>query len=85
MISCIERRHQRPDRPITAIHLAVMRVDCGFRFRPARSIRLGNERSEAVMLIRRPPDIPSSEITPRDVYLRRREFLTGAAALGCRR
>ena len=34
------------------------------------------------MLIRRPPDIPSSEITPRDVYLRRREFMTGAAALG---
>ena len=34
------------------------------------------------MLIRRPSDIPSSEITPHSVYLRRREFLAGAAALG---
>jgi methionine sulfoxide reductase catalytic subunit len=33
------------------------------------------------MLIKRPADIASSEITPRDVYLRRREFLTGSAAL----
>lgn len=34
------------------------------------------------MLIRRPDDIKSSDITPRDVYLRRREFLLGATALG---
>ncbi len=34
------------------------------------------------MPIRRPSDIAPSEITPRDVYLRRREFLAGAAALG---
>jgi sulfoxide reductase catalytic subunit YedY len=34
------------------------------------------------MLIRRPPDIRSSEITPKSAYLRRREFLGGAAALG---
>ena len=34
------------------------------------------------MLIARPSDIPSSEITPRDVYLRRREFWPGAAGLG---
>ena len=34
------------------------------------------------MLIRRPPDIRSSEITDRSVYLRRREFLGGAAAFG---
>jgi methionine sulfoxide reductase catalytic subunit len=34
------------------------------------------------MLIRRPSDIVSSEITPRGVYLRRREFIAGAAALG---
>ena len=34
------------------------------------------------MLIRPPRDIPSSEITPKSVYLRRREFLGGAAALG---
>jgi sulfoxide reductase catalytic subunit YedY len=34
------------------------------------------------MLIRRPPDIRASEITPKSVYLRRREFLGGAAALG---
>jgi methionine sulfoxide reductase catalytic subunit len=34
------------------------------------------------MLIRRPSDIAPSEITPREVYLRRREFLAGAAAAG---
>jgi sulfoxide reductase catalytic subunit YedY len=34
------------------------------------------------MLIRHPSDIAPSEITPREVYLRRREFLAGAAALG---
>jgi sulfoxide reductase catalytic subunit YedY len=35
------------------------------------------------MLIRRPPDIKSSEITPEALYLRRREFLrlTGSAAI----
>src|SRR6185503_17179827 len=34
------------------------------------------------MLIRTPPDILPSEITPREAYLRRREFLRQAAALG---
>jgi methionine sulfoxide reductase catalytic subunit len=34
------------------------------------------------MLIRRPSDIAPSEITPRSVYLRRREFMAGAAAMG---
>ena len=34
------------------------------------------------MLIRQPSDIRPSEITPRSVYLRRREFLAGAAASG---
>lgn len=34
------------------------------------------------MHIRRPSDIPGSEITPPGVYLRRREFLLGAAAIG---
>ena len=34
------------------------------------------------MLIRHPSDIAPSEITPRGVYLRRREILAGAAALG---
>jgi sulfoxide reductase catalytic subunit YedY len=34
------------------------------------------------MLIRRPPAVATSEITPQAVYLRRREFLAGAAALG---
>ena len=34
------------------------------------------------MLIRHPSYIASSEITPREAYLRRREFLAGAAALG---
>src|SRR5262245_15110524 len=34
------------------------------------------------VLIRKPSDIPSSEITPFDVYVRRREFLAGALTLG---
>jgi sulfoxide reductase catalytic subunit YedY len=34
------------------------------------------------MLIRKPSDIPSSEITPQSVYLNRRRFLAGAAASG---
>ncbi len=34
------------------------------------------------MLIRRPPDIRSSEITPEGAYLSRREFLSGLAAAG---
>jgi len=34
------------------------------------------------MLIRRPPDIPSSEITPREQFLNRRNFLRGAAGVG---
>jgi sulfoxide reductase catalytic subunit YedY len=34
------------------------------------------------MLIKRPADIPPSEITPRHVYLRRREFLAGITSLG---
>ena len=33
------------------------------------------------MLIRRPPDIPSSEITPESVYLSRREFIAAAGAV----
>lgn len=33
------------------------------------------------MLIKTAPNVRSSEITPREVFLRRREFLTGAAAL----
>lgn len=32
------------------------------------------------MLIRRPPDLPGSEITPEGLYLDRRRFLAGAAA-----
>ena len=35
------------------------------------------------MLIRRPPDVPSSAVTPEPLYLRRREFVTAAGtALG---
>src|SRR5579862_9459795 len=35
------------------------------------------------MLIRKPSDIPYSEVTPKDVYLSRRRFVTAAtAALG---
>jgi len=34
------------------------------------------------MLIRRPSDIQPSEITPRNQYLQRRQFMAGASALG---
>jgi methionine sulfoxide reductase catalytic subunit len=34
------------------------------------------------MLIRKPDEIPSSEITPKSTYLNRRSFLTGAALAG---
>jgi methionine sulfoxide reductase catalytic subunit len=34
------------------------------------------------MLLRRPSDVVASEITPREAYLGRREFIVGAAALG---
>jgi sulfoxide reductase catalytic subunit YedY len=34
------------------------------------------------MLIRPPSDVAASEITPREIYLRRREFLRGVAAFG---
>ena len=34
------------------------------------------------MFIKQSPDIPSSEITPKSVYLNRRRFLTGAALAG---
>jgi sulfoxide reductase catalytic subunit YedY len=34
------------------------------------------------MLIGKPPDIPTSAITPKDQYLNRRRFLRGAAAVG---
>src|SRR6476619_489684 len=34
------------------------------------------------MLIKKPSDIPSSEITPKESYLTRRKFITGAAAAG---
>src|SRR6185503_14209874 len=42
----------------------------------------GIERGSEPMLIRRPSGIAPSEITPRGAYLRRREFLVGAASLG---
>ena len=34
------------------------------------------------MLIRRPSDIPSSEITPESLYLRRREFIARVGGAG---
>ena len=34
------------------------------------------------MLIKKPGDIPSSEITPKQSYLTRRKFIAGAAAAG---
>ena len=33
------------------------------------------------MLIKKAPDIKSSEITPKKLYLNRREFIAGSAAL----
>jgi len=33
------------------------------------------------MLVKRPPDIRYSEVTPKSLYLRRREFIAGSAAL----
>ena len=37
---------------------------------------------ESRMLIKKPADIASSEITPKNVYLNRRNFLVGAAIAG---
>src|ERR1035438_401094 len=34
------------------------------------------------MLIKKPAEIPSSEITPKETYLNRRKFLAGAALSG---
>jgi predicted ATP-grasp superfamily ATP-dependent carboligase len=34
------------------------------------------------MVIRMKSEIPSSEITPRETYMNRRAFITGAAATG---
>ena len=34
------------------------------------------------MLFKKPSDVPSSEITPRGLYVNRRSFIAGAAALG---
>src|SRR5207302_6244481 len=34
------------------------------------------------MLIKKPPDIPGSEITPKQLYVNRRKFLVGAAVAG---
>src|SRR5271165_6420947 len=34
------------------------------------------------MLIKKPADIPSSEITPKSLYLNRRKFLAGTAVAG---
>jgi methionine sulfoxide reductase catalytic subunit len=34
------------------------------------------------MLIKKPADIPSSEITPKSVYMNRRKFMAGSAAVG---
>ncbi|ANY80039.1 mononuclear molybdenum enzyme YedY [Microvirga ossetica] len=41
---------------------------------------MGSKRGDAV-LIRRPADILPSEITPREVYLNRRQWMAGAAGL----
>ena len=37
--------------------------------------------TEAIMLIKKPGDIPYSEITPKAVYMNRRKFLAGVAAV----
>src|SRR5215207_4797693 len=41
---------------------------------------MGSKRGDAV-LIRRPSDILPSEITPREVYFNRRQWMAGAAGL----
>ena len=38
--------------------------------------------NELSMLIKKQPDIASSEISPKNVYLNRRNFLVGAALAG---
>ena len=50
--------------------MTVQYPDTNFRHRP----------ETRTMLIRRPPDIPSSEITPKQTWLDRRRFLQGSAA-----
>ena len=37
------------------------------------------------MVIKKPGDISSSEITPKETYINRRKFMVGAAAVGARR
>src|SRR5215471_18003263 len=53
-----------------------------FAPRAPRSMCRGSRPNQryALMLIRRPNDVRSSEITDRALYLRRRDFLGGAAA-----
>src|SRR6266567_3533524 len=43
-------------------------------------IKQENRVTEAAMLIKKPSDIPYSEVTPKSVYMNRRNFLAGVAA-----
>src|SRR5262249_53481574 len=49
---------------------------------PTQRISAAGDSKRFTMLIKRPSDIDPSEITPQGVYMRRREFLAGAASLG---
>src|SRR5579864_4998405 len=72
-----------PDHPITGLRgspdpyqsafcqFSVLEMNCSSKI-----------RGEANMLIRKPIDIKSSEITPKSTYLNRRKFITGAAVTG---
>src|SRR5262249_26844994 len=86
----LEPRHRRsaarPCRPAAELHTGV-NSPSGLWFPPSSAERarlsLQCARSRlSHMRTRRPSKILPSEITPRDQYLRRREFIAGAAALG---
>src|SRR5262245_59281737 len=67
---------------LTRSHKRVRRAGHPFRTNAARRISVSDDSKEVPMLIKRPSDIAPSEITPKGVYLRRREFLAGAASFG---
>src|SRR5207302_579219 len=49
-------------------------------FPSSRRVTIDTVNQGLIRVIRKPDDIPSSEITPKSVYLNRRNFLAGAAA-----
>src|SRR5581483_394318 len=72
---------------LTPRHIIVSARVCSSARRAAHLFLTSSKEQDSTagsrpMLIRHPSDIAPSEITPRGVYLRRREILAGAAALG---